>query len=170
MSHPIASLLGMTIPARAPKGAQFAYDTAIRSLDDQLRRIESLDSKAGILIGAGGVLAGLLAGGRSLLLESSEPLALATAVLLILSLVSALVAFFNRSYSSGLSAEAVTEMAWMEDSHIRWRFHGNLLRSLAENGYRLQRKARLISISLSCLILATLTIGVHLCIVIAGGN
>ena len=160
----------MTTPAFPPKGAQFAYDTAIRSLDDQLRRIESLDSKAGILIGAGGVLAGLLAGGRSLLLETSKYLALATTSLLIISLVFALFAFFNRKYSSGLSPAAVTKLAWMGDEAIRWRFHGNLLRSLSENDRRLRRKARFISASLSCLIATTMTIGLHLCIVIIGGD
>lgn len=93
----------MSSPARPPKGGQFAYETAIRSLDDQLRRIESLDSKAGILIGAGGILAALLAGGGSPILEGSRHLALATTVLLNASVTLALLAFFNRSYSSGLS-------------------------------------------------------------------
>lgn len=160
----------MSSPARPPKGGQFAYETAIRSLDDQLRRIESLDSKAGILIGAGGILAALLAGGGSPILEGSRHLALATTVLLNASVTLALLAFFNRRYSSGLSPHSVAKMAWMGDDAVRWRFQGNLHRCIDENDGRPRRKARLISASMACLIGATLTIGLHLCIVILGGN
>ena len=83
-----------------PEGAGFAYDVGIRAIDEQLRRIEALDSKAGILIAADGVLVGLLLGGRSLLgripaLASGLGLALVLA-----SLLLALLSFAGRQYSS----------------------------------------------------------------------
>lgn len=42
-----------------PEGASFAYAVAIAALDEQLRRIEALDTKAGILMAVDGVIAGL---------------------------------------------------------------------------------------------------------------
>lgn len=45
-----------------PLGAPFAFEMALRSLDEQLERINALDTKAGVLIAADGVIVGLLAG------------------------------------------------------------------------------------------------------------
>lgn len=50
-----------------PAGAPFAFEMAVRSLDEQLERINALDTKAGVLIAADGVIVGLLACDRSVL-------------------------------------------------------------------------------------------------------
>ena len=58
------------VDQRAPQGASFAFDNAARSLDEQLGRIESLDAKAGVLLAADGVLAGLLFATDSVLFQA----------------------------------------------------------------------------------------------------
>ena len=57
-----------------PQGASFAFDNAAKALDEQLGRIESLDAKAGILLAADGVLAGLLFATGSVLVQAPRPL------------------------------------------------------------------------------------------------
>lgn len=75
-----------------PAGASFAYDTAVAALAEQLRRFGVLDSKAGILIAADGVLAGLLFGRSSLIPAAPRSLAATVVGLVVLSLLLGLVA------------------------------------------------------------------------------
>jgi len=81
-----------------PHGAGFAYDVATAALDEQLRRIEALDSKAGILIAADGVLAGLLFGRSSLITTAPRWLGALVVGLVVLSLLLGLMSFANRRY------------------------------------------------------------------------
>jgi len=67
-----------------------------RALDEQLRRIEALDAKAGILVAADGVLGGLLFGAGSVIRNAPRGVAISASVALIASLVLALLAFANR--------------------------------------------------------------------------
>lgn len=60
-----------------PQGAEFAFDSAIRSLDDQLSRIDALDAKAGILLVADGILAGLIFGRDAFVRRAQWVIALA---------------------------------------------------------------------------------------------
>ena len=53
-----------------PHGASFAFDNAAKALDEQMGRIESLDAKAGVLLAADGVLAGLLFATDSVLIQA----------------------------------------------------------------------------------------------------
>ena len=78
-----------------PEGSGFAFEMSLRALDEQLRRIEALDSKAGILIAADGILAGLLLSGRGPLLQAPKPVLFAAVAAVISSLSFALLAFIR---------------------------------------------------------------------------
>lgn len=43
-----------------PAGAEFAYEVGVRALESQSRRVDSLDTKAAVILAVDGVLAGLL--------------------------------------------------------------------------------------------------------------
>lgn len=159
----------MNISVRPPKGAEFAYEVAQRSIDDQLRRIESLDTKAGILLAAGGVLAGLVYREGSILAEAPVALGFLASMFLLASLLLALVAFFNRKYRSGLSPQAVTDFAARDGTWLKWRFQKNLIDIWRWNDQRLRIKAALISWSLGFLLATTVTTGGYFCILLVGG-
>lgn len=152
-----------------PRAAGFAFDTAIRSIDDQLRRIESLDSKAGILLGAGGILTGLLFTKGSILDDAPTFVGVPIAVALTISISLALGAFWNRKYRSGVSPQAVTRLAGADPQWVKWRLQGNLLESWRWNDARLTLKARLITWSLISLLGAAVTTGSYFCILLIGG-
>lgn len=44
------------------EGAEVAYDVAMRRLDEQMRQIDAIDNKVGVLIGASSAIAALFAG------------------------------------------------------------------------------------------------------------
>lgn len=165
---PLASIT-MTTSQRAPQGAAFAFETAVRSIDDQLRRIESLDSKAGILLGAGGVLAVLLFSEGSILDDAPTWLGVVIAIASTASILLALAAFTNRKYRSGVSPEAVTRFATRDEDWIKWRLQSNLLESWRWNDGRLSLKAKLVSWSLFLLFVTAVTTGGFFCILLIGG-
>src|SRR5918996_4632552 len=100
----------MATSIKTPPGASFAFEMGIRTLDDQLRRVDSFDTKAGILIAADGVLAGLLFSARPSLVGSPRVLAISVAFLVTMSLLLALIAFANRRYRTAPQPTAVVRM------------------------------------------------------------
>jgi hypothetical protein len=100
----------MAQPYLVPDGAPFAYNVAGAALDEQLRRIEVLDSKAGILIAADGVLAGLLFGRSSLILAAPRALSAIVVGLVLISLLLGLIAFANRRYGTAPHPAAVLRL------------------------------------------------------------
>jgi len=60
----------MAIGSSAPRGINFTYTQAEKALDDQLRWIDQLDGKAGVLLAAGGVISGLILSNDSVLFAS----------------------------------------------------------------------------------------------------
>lgn len=131
----------------------------MRTLDEQMQRIDALDTKAGVLIAAGGVLAGLLFG-RGALLGSADPLlAILTVLLQLISLVLALGAFASRRYEPGLRPETVVRLMAADSLWLRWRFLGNLVEAIEVNRGKLRWKARALTLSLACLICAVVLMG-----------
>lgn len=141
-----------------PRGASFAFDVARDGLIDQLARIEALDGKAGVLMAANGVLAGLLFGRASILLEMPAPLAATTALLVGISLLFALIAFANRRYQRAPQADAVIGLMAFGEEWLKWRFLGSLELALRDNGDKLRSKTRWLSLAMFSLIAAVVNL------------
>lgn len=102
--------LGLMTREEVPAGASFAFDVGLRTLDEQLRRIDALDTKAGVILAGGGVLAGFLFTRGSVLMRAPLALGVSVAGALIACLIAALVAFGVRRYSFVPSVRAVVRM------------------------------------------------------------
>jgi hypothetical protein len=145
-----------------PAGAGFAYQVAVRTLDEQLRRIEALDTKAGVVIAAGGLVIGLLAGERSSLVEAPTWVRVTVLGTVTFSLVLALLAFSARRYDTAPNPDAAVRLMTAEPEWLEWRFLGNLSDSIAANRSKLSTKSRLLSSALSTLIAGAAVLGGYL--------
>ncbi|MGH2746442.1 MAG: hypothetical protein ACRDKB_00760 [Actinomycetota bacterium] len=153
-----------------PQGAPFAFDNAAKALDEQLGRIEALDAKAGVLLAADGVLAGLLFATDSVLIQVPRVLGVAVAISLLFSILLALLAFSTRKYETAPTPEAVIGlMAQGGDAWLKWRFLGNLVLALTINRSKLERKARLLSSAIAFLFIVVLLLGGYLTYVLTAG-
>lgn len=155
---------------RVPQGASFAYEVAVRSLDDQLARISSLDAKAGILMAVEGVVISLLLGSDSLLRTAPAGLSVTIASLVMLSVVAALLSFANRRYKTAPEPDAVIRFMNASEEWLKWRFLGNLEDAIAANEGKLLRKARLLTASISAFIGAVLLLGAYFVQAVARGR
>lgn len=142
----------------------------MRSIDEQLRRIESLDTKAGVLIAADGVLAGLLFSRGSLLLAAPAWLNTVAAAALLASLVLALAAFANRRYDTAPTAHAVIRLMSAPEGWLRWRFLGNILDAIRLNGRKLTWKARFLTAALFFLIASVTLLGGYFMYALIAGH
>lgn len=134
-----------------PHGAEFAYGVGRQELADQLRRIEALDSKAGILLAAGGVLAGFVFGSRTFIRQAPGSISLSVALFVTASLVLALIAFGNQKYRTAPLTEDAVRLMVQDENWLKWRFLGNLLHAIQANSTKLEQKARF---SYSCSLVA----------------
>ena len=148
--------------SEVPAGAAFAYTTSLRSLDEQLRRIEALDSKAGILLAADGVLAGFLFTRGSVLLEAPGWIGILAAIAILVSMTLALLAFATRNYIAAPRAQAVARRAAASERWLEWRFLPNVLRAIDANALNLATKARFVGLSVLSLLVGVLTTGAYL--------
>lgn len=142
-----------------PDGASFAFDVARTTLEEQLRRIEALDGKAGILIAAGGVLAGFLFGRGSLLLDAPRLIVGIAAIALTSSLVFALLAFWTRRYDVAPRPEALSQLMAAREEWLKWRFIPNVLNAIAVNRRKLALKSAFLTWALVSLIATVLLLG-----------
>ena len=127
---------------RVPRSASFAFDTATRSLDEQLHRVEALDSKAAALLAADLIVTGLILGGdRALGAVPSWIVAVSTIGILLL-LVAVIRAFANQRYLVAPEPGVAAMLANAPEDWIRWRLMGNMLESIDTNTAKLQQKAR----------------------------
>ena len=125
-----------------PQGAAFAYETAMRALDEQLRRIDALDAKAGILLAADGIIVGLVVGGGSLAHDTPAWITSLAGAAVLVSLMSAVGALLNQNYAIAPEPQTVAVLASASDEWIRWRVIGNVLGAVDGNRRKLRRKAQ----------------------------
>lgn len=145
--------------AQPPPRAAFAYDVAREAMQDQLRRIEAHDTKAGILIAAAGIFAGLLFSGSSVLAGAPPWLLALTGGLISLALLLALFAFLNQRYVTAPRPGAVARLARRDEPWLKWTFLGNLHGALEWNRRKLNRKTRLLGAAQAALIAAVTLVG-----------
>lgn len=142
-----------------PQSAAFAFDVVARAIGEQLARIDSLDSKAGILLAADGVLAGLIFVREGVVAKAPIGLALIVSVTILLSLVCTLVSFADREYLASPRAETVAHLAAAPEDWIKWRLMGNLLRAVETNRARLRSKASWLTLGQAALLVTLLSLG-----------
>lgn len=110
----------MTNGDTPPPGAAFVYDTALSSLKEQQRSIDALDTKAGILIAANGVIASLVLVADSLLAKAPTSAAITISALIFLSLALALLAFGTRRYEIAPDVNELAPMMLLgEDAFLK---------------------------------------------------
>lgn len=126
----------------APPGARFAYETAARALAEQLQRIDALDSKAGVLLAADGIIVSLVLVPASVLPGWA---ALLGGIAVLISLFAALGALANRRYAIAPEPSLVARLAASSDDWIMWRLMGTVLQALDTNRVKLQKKARMLT-------------------------
>ncbi len=145
--------------ANVPPGAEFAYEVAHGALEDQLRRIEVQDSKAGILIAAAGVFGGFIFSSDSFLRSGPAWVVILAGGLVIAAVVAALLASMNQRYVTAPAAVAVARLAAREAPWLKWRFVGNLHLALDWNREKLNRKTRFLVVAQGLFMLAVLIVG-----------
>jgi hypothetical protein len=153
-----------------PPGSSFAYDVAVFSLEEQRKRIDALDSKAGVTLAAAGVFAGFLFRGDSLLRGAPSAVGAGGSILLVLSMLAALLAFANRRYRIAPAAEAVAGMMSFPDEWLKWRFLGNLLEAVEVNRAKLSDKTRWLTAAQAALLAAVGVIGGYFVYVLITGR
>ena len=145
-----------------PPGASFAFDIGEQALSEQLRRADALDTKAGVLVAANGlVLFGLLLSSNSFVVGSPIGVQFSIVVLTIASLLSALAAFSTRRYDLAPRPESVIRLMARDEAWLRWRFLGNVESAVAQNRRKLVRKSMLLTLSLASLFLTVTTMGLY---------
>ena len=153
-----------------PNGSGFAYEVGVEAIREQLRRIEALDSKSGILIAADGVLAGLLFQGNSLLQRIPSAVAAIGLIGVLGSLLLALLSFLNREYRLAPSFPASMALMAAPGEWLRWRFLGSIEQALEENNHRLATKSRFLTTSMVTLLITLVFLGVYSVPVVIGGG
>jgi hypothetical protein len=151
----------MTTSSPPPQGTDFLFETALRSLDDQMRWIDALDTKAGVLMAADAVVAGLVLTRNSLLLEASPWVGVAVAVLLLISLLLALFSFSTRRFelAPNVSALLPAPNSGSTAGTMRWTALTDVLGALEVNEPKLGQKADLLFYSAVGLMLAVALFG-----------
>ena len=81
-----------------PRSAGFVFEIAGAALTEQLGRIDSLDSKAGILLAGDGILAGFVFGHQAFVASAPASVAIVAGFFLLVSLACTVIAFANRDY------------------------------------------------------------------------
>ena len=145
-----------------PLGSAFAYEVGIRTLDEQERRIMALDSKAGVVLAASGVLAGFIFRTDSFVRRGPIGLGIAVVIALSTTMTTALAAFATRRYRAAPGLRSSIALMARDDQWLRWRFLCNLLAASDENEHKLRRKARLVGFSLSTLLVTILMLAGYL--------
>ena len=148
-----------TMARNVPAGASFAYSVALRTLDEQLRNIEALDTKAGVLIAADGLILALLAGQERSL--AGVPAAVLVAIIgaVTSSLIAALLSFTTRRYETAPNPVAAIHLMTAEPAWLEWRFLGSMQDAIRANRRKLRTKTRFLSAALTALIAGAMVLG-----------
>lgn len=161
----------MATPLPPPAGAGFAHDEAVKTLDLQMRWIDALDTKAGILMASGGLLAGLLLRSDSPMSRAPTWISVPVITLLLLSLASALLAFAARRFETPPSPESLVPSLAAGEAHLKWMMFPDLLEAISINERKLGNKAELLFFSGLALLLAVGAFGAyHVARIVSGGS
>lgn len=124
-----------------PQSAEFAFDIARAALAEQLSRIDALDSKAGLLLAADGLIAGLLFGNASFLHRAPVWVTVSAAIGILGTSTCAVSALAFRRYELAPEPGKVAELAQAPVDWLHWRFIANVLEAVDTNRLKLDRKA-----------------------------
>lgn len=147
--------------ASAPPGAEFSYEVAEKALEDQLRRIDAQDGKAGVLIAAAGVFGGFVFSSDSFLSAGPSWVIAATGGLVTAAILSALLASLNQRYVMAPRPAAVATFARRDEAWLKWRFLSNVHGALEWNHRKLDRKTRLLTFAQGLFMLAAVLVGAY---------
>src|SRR2546425_9259145 len=129
-----------------PEAAAFAFENAMRAISQRSALIDPADSKAGVILAADGVFAGLLFARGSIAVNAPRWIAISVAVSLVLSAGSALFALFPRVFAVGARSRSVADSVaghpQLNSSAFQWWFLPNLLDGIDEDDRKLRRKVR----------------------------
>ncbi len=142
-----------------PRSAEFAFEIARAALAEQLTRIDALDSKAGLLLAADGLIAGLLFGQQTLLRQAPVWVTVGAAIGVLGAFTCALVAFAARHYQLAPEPGKVAELAQAPSDWLQWRFIGNVLKAVDTNRAKLDRKATWLICGQALLLAALMVLG-----------
>jgi hypothetical protein len=132
-ASPFAPIPAPTAPT--PPGIPLAWDVSMAILDVELRVIDQLDTKAGVVIGA------LVVAGGLLLNSTGRGVAQALVGLaLILALVFATLSFLVRKYEDAPDPTRFASAALFEPNYMKEAFLGNVLGAVDANHERGARK------------------------------
>lgn len=122
--------------------------------------IDALDTKAGILLGAGGLIAGLLITAESPLQAAPAWLAVTTSMLLLGSIGIGLVAFAVRRYETAPNLQSLVSMIDLGDrEYLEWVALPEVLKALDINEAKVSAKATLLFYGQTALLAALLLFG-----------
>lgn len=134
-----------------PQGAAHAYEVGVHSLEAQARRIDSIDTKAAVVLAVDGVFAGLLFGpGR--LTEIPRAILLAVVVSLFVSAFLALLGFWTRKHRTAPEFSAMMRFMMRNEEWLKWRFLGNIEEAERKNAEKFKWKVRLVTGSMTALL------------------
>jgi hypothetical protein len=143
-----------------PAGTDFVFDAAVRAFDDQMRWVDALDTKAGVLMAADAVLAGLVLMRGSMLLDAPLWVGVAVAVLFFMSFVLGLLSFATRRFGIAPDITALAaEASSTAPSSLRWTALSEILDALEMNEPKIAQKANLLFLGGVGLMLAVGTFG-----------
>jgi hypothetical protein len=126
-------------------GLGYVHDAARKAYEEQTRWIDALDTKAGILMAANGVIVGLVLSPRSVLTEAPKAVAVAIPALLFASLVFSLAAFATRQYEIAPDVSQIAVfMRNLDEANLRRVGLNSFLRALNVNELKVGQKARLL--------------------------
>lgn len=143
-----------------PPGSGFAYDLGERILASQSAQVDAIDTKAAVILAVDGVIAGFLL--RSPFHDAPRTAAFVASSSLIISLISALLAFWTASYSTGPEFAVVADRVQGTEAWIKWRFLPNLAEAIQANEVKLKRKNLLLMTALSALFVLVVYVGGYL--------
>jgi len=138
---PVANAPGVALPPieapthPTPPGIPLAWDVATTIVDVELREIDQLDTKAGVVIGA------LVVAGSLVLSATGRGAAqVLVGVALILALAFATLSFLVRKYEYAPDPERFASAAMFAPDYMKEAFLGNVLEAAAVNRERAARK------------------------------
>lgn len=143
-----------------PPGSGFAFDLGERILASQASLVDAVDTKAAVVMGINGVLAGFLF--RAPLQEAPAAVVLLASVGLLASLSTALMAFWIGRFAKAPEFNAMVERIQAPEAWLKWRFLPNLATAIAANERKLERKTAYLTASISGLLVLVVDVGGYL--------